>query len=99
MDSYTPISYDCKDVLQEAIAQGKSGKIFFFNTNQKLDCVEGRIENILESPEGLFISMSPPASVRADRIITLYGTPFAAYDEYDAYANACLDCKGGYDFV
>lgn len=32
--------------------------------------------------------------IRIDRIITLFGKPGAAYDEYDAFANACLNCAG-----
>ncbi|MCE7862579.1 MAG: hypothetical protein DYG99_03450 [Bacteroidetes bacterium CHB5] len=95
--SYTPITYDCRDLLQEAVAQGRSGKIFFFNADNQLDSVEGRIEQVLENKEGMFVCMVPTASIRVDRIITLYGKPFAAYDEYDAYANTCLDCKGGYE--
>ena len=35
------------------------------------------------------------AMIRIDRIITLFGKPGAAYDEYDAFANACMDCSGG----
>ncbi len=97
-NSYTPITYDCKDLLQDAIAQRKSGKIFFFNSDNKLDSVEGEIEQLVENEDGLFACMTSPAIVRVDRIVTLYGNPFAAFYEYDAYANACLDCKGGYDF-
>lgn len=76
-----------------------SGKIFYFNSEAKLDCVEGLILNIIENTEGKFISVVPAGIVRVDRIITLYGKPFAAYDEYDSFANACLDCKGGYDWA
>lgn len=97
-NSYTPITYDCKDILRSAIDQNLCGKIFFFNADNKLDGAEGRIEQVIENTEGMFVLLIPSATIRADRIITLYGKPFAAYDEYDAYANACLDCKGGYDF-
>jgi hypothetical protein len=97
-NTYTPITYDCKDLLQDAITQGRSGKIFFFNSDYELDSVEGRIEQLVENKEGMFVCLFPPATLRVDRIITLPGNPFAAYDKYDSYGNACLDCKGGYDF-
>ena len=50
-----------------------------------------------EKDAGLFIALNTGSKVRVDRIITLYGKPGAAYDEYDAYANACMDCMGGYE--
>ncbi|WP_240452744.1 hypothetical protein [Sphingobacterium sp. xlx-130] len=34
--------------------------------------------------------------IRIDRIITLFGKIGAAYDEYNQYANSCMDCTGGY---
>jgi hypothetical protein len=39
--------------------------------------------------------MEPEMRIRVDRIITVFGKPGAAFDEYDAYANACLSCTGG----
>jgi hypothetical protein len=35
--------------------------------------------------------------VRIDRIITINGIPGPAYDEYDAFALACLNCNVGAD--
>jgi hypothetical protein len=35
--------------------------------------------------------------IRLDRIIVFNGKPGPAYDEYDSYALACLDCTGGMD--
>lgn len=96
--SFTPIAYAYKELLDEAKASRQTGKIFFFNQHNVFDCVEGEIENVIENKDGQFVVLTPPATLRIDRIITLYGKPFAAYDEYDAYGNACLDCKGGYDF-
>jgi len=46
---------------------------------------------------GLYIVMDPEYKIRIDRIITVFGKPGPAYDEYEAYANQCLSCTGGYD--
>lgn len=98
MDTYTPVQYYYIESIQEAISRGASGKVFFFNDQDQLDSVEGKLVDLKEIPnKGFFIYMDPVASVRIDRIITLFGKPSAAYDEYDSYANQCLACTGGYD--
>ena len=50
-----------------------------------------------EVKQGLFVVLDNDVAIRVDRIITLFGKPGAAYDEYNAYGNACMDCTGGYD--
>lgn len=95
-NSFTPVAYVYKELLEEAIVSQRSGKIFFFNDDNQLDSVEGIIETVSEN--GQFVNLVSSISIRMDRIITLFGQPFAAYDEYESYGNACLDCKGGYDF-
>lgn len=47
--------------------------------------------------KGIFLTVHPEVNIRIDRIITLFGKPGAAYDEYNAYANECLSCTGGYE--
>jgi hypothetical protein len=44
----------------------------------------------------MYLNVSPEKQIRIDRIITLFGKPGAAYDEYDSFANQCLACTGGY---
>lgn len=96
--SYTPVSYDHREMIEEEINKCKIGKVFFFNINTQLDCVEGQIANLVEfKNSGWFINVYPETLVRIDRIITVNGRPGPAFDEYDSYANACLDCKGGYE--
>lgn len=98
--SYSPVQYVYREVIDEQIASGTEGKVFYFNPEGKVDSREGKVTKMEEiSGKGLFIFMQPTGDqIRIDRIITLFGKPGAAFDEYDAYANACLDCKGGYDF-
>jgi hypothetical protein len=95
-NSFTPVAYVYKELLDETIVSKRSGKIFFFNDDNQLDSVEGIIESVSEN--GQFVGLVSSFSIRIDRIITLFGQPFAAFDEYDSYGNAYLDCKGGYDF-
>jgi hypothetical protein len=96
--SYTPVQYECREIIEEEIQKGTQGKIFFFNHHDKVDSYEGRVVRMEEIPQqGIYIFMTPENSIRIDRIITLFGKPGAAFEEYDSYANQCLACTGGYD--
>jgi hypothetical protein len=96
--SYSPVQYVYREVVEEEILKQTTGKIFFFDEKNLVESVEGRILRLEEIPgRGLFIVMDPEKNIRIDRIITVFGKSAAAFDEYDAYANACLSCTGGYD--
>jgi hypothetical protein len=96
--SYTPVQYVYREIIEEEIAKHTTGKIFYFNSDQVVDSIEGRVIKMEDiNGKGLFITLEPEASLRIDRIITLFGKPGPAYDEYDSYANQCLSCTGGYD--
>jgi len=98
IDSYTPVSYDHRETIQEQMELGKSGKVFFMNTPRVVDSAEGKIEWFGEiTGQGLFIRLNNGTDIRIDKIITLFGKPGPAYDEYESYGNVCLDCTGGYD--
>ena len=94
---YTPVSYDHRETIHDAIQSKKEGKVFFFDSNNQVNDLPGFIQSLDELPgKGLFITMDSGAQIRIDRIITLFGIPGAAYDEYDAFGRTCLDCTGGY---
>ena len=94
--SYTPVQYVYKEVIEEEISKQTTGKIFYFDHNDAVESAEGRIRSMEEvRGKGLFILMEPDMRIRVDRIITVFGKPGAAFDQYDAYANACLSCTGG----
>ncbi|WP_207426701.1 hypothetical protein [Pedobacter sp. SYSU D00535] len=96
--SYTPVAWDYREQIEEAINKKSSGKIFYFAADQTVAELSGGIREMQDQRgKGVFIHLEPSGSIRIDRIITLFGKPAAAYDEYDAFANACLDCMGGYD--
>jgi hypothetical protein len=97
-NSYSPVQYVYREIVQEEIAKLSRGKIFYFNDDQVVDSCEGQLEALIEvEGKGLFVKLNPEAQIRLDRIITLFGKPGAAYDEYDNFANQCLSCTGGYD--
>jgi len=97
--SYSPVPYEFRELIEQKFADHTRGKVFYFNTDGKFDEASGSITNYEEVPgKGTFITLDHTL-IRIDRIITLFGKPGAAFDEYDAFGNACLDCKGGYDFV
>jgi hypothetical protein len=94
--SYTPVPYDFRETIEEAIAKRSSGKVFYWNENQKVDEQAGKVDRLEDIPgKGMFITMDSGAQIRIDRIITLFGKPGAAFDEYDAFANQCLSCTAG----
>jgi hypothetical protein len=96
MSSYTPVSYDVREVIEDQIAKRTQGKIFYWGEGQTVDEQIGRVEKLEEIQGlGMFITLDTGGQIRIDRIITLFGKPGAAYDEYDAFANQCLACTAG----
>ncbi|HEX5169636.1 MAG TPA: hypothetical protein VFW11_10705 [Cyclobacteriaceae bacterium] len=97
-NSYSPVQYVYREIIEEEIAKRARGKIFYFNNNSTVESFEGQIMELKEiTGKGLFIVTDSELQIRVDRIITVFGKPAAAYDEYDNYANQCLSCTGGYD--
>jgi hypothetical protein len=96
--SYTPVQYVFREVIEEEMQKQTFGKVFFFDDNDIVDSTEGKVVKMEEIPHrGIYLKLSPEGQIRIDRIITLFGKPGAAFDEYDAYANQCLSCTGGYN--
>lgn len=96
--SYLPIAWEYREVIEEQIAKETRGKVFFFSAADGIGEAEGRAVELKDvSGAGLFLVLDNGTEVRADRIITLFGKPGAAFDEYQAYGNSCMDCTGGYD--
>lgn len=93
--SYTPVAWEYREVITEEIEKGTAGKIFYFCAEEHICEQVGQIQEMQEiKHEGIFILLINGAKIRIDRIITLFGKPGAAYDTYDAYANACMSCMG-----
>lgn len=96
--AYLPVDWVYREVIEEQIKISGTGKIFYFCKEEGICSAEGKIVKMEEIPgKGIFIHLDPRHMIRIDRIITLFGKPGAAYDEYDSYANACMDCMGGHE--
>ncbi len=96
-DTFTPVAYEYREVIAEQMAKGTSGKVFFFDGDDKVEEAVGSVVACEEiNGEGIFIKLDSNARVRIDKIITLFGKPGAAYDRYEALGNVCLNCTGGY---
>ncbi|HZY80509.1 MAG TPA: hypothetical protein VFE50_13370 [Cyclobacteriaceae bacterium] len=95
-NSYTPVAYEYREIIEDLIAKKSSGKVFFWAGEMKVDEVIGtpiKMEEI--DGKGVFVFFDNGAQVRIDRIITFFGKPGAGFDEYDSYANQCLSCQAG----
>ncbi|WMJ72100.1 hypothetical protein RCC89_02790 [Cytophagaceae bacterium ABcell3] len=98
MESYMPVPWDFREMVEEAIKQEASGTINYFGENDAILSVMGAVEEQQEIPgEGEFLVMDSGKLVRMDLVITLFGKPGPAFDKYDGFANECLSCTGGYD--
>jgi len=96
--SYLPVAWEYREVIEEEIEKKTTGKIFYFCSDEGICEAKGRVLHMKEERgNGVFITLDTETKIRIDRIITLFGKPGAAYDEYNAYANACMDCMGGYE--
>lgn len=96
-DSYLPVAWEYREIIEEQINKKSKGKVFYFGEDNKVEETQGTVVEMTEEKgAGMFIIMDTGFRIRIDRIITLFGKIGAAYDEYDAYANACMDCMGGY---
>ena len=42
-DSYTPVQYEFREVIQELIDQQRSGKVFYFAAEAMVDSAEGKL--------------------------------------------------------
>lgn len=91
-DTFSPVDPEFITILQEKISAHTSGKVFFFGTKGEVAEADGQITELVQSEKGKFANVGD-ALVRIDKIITLFGRPGPAYDEYDRYANACLTCE------
>lgn len=96
--SYLPVPWVYREVIEEEIAKMTEGTIFYFDNEDVISSAKGKVLKMEEiEGKGVFIFLDSRDSIRIDKIITLFGKPGAAYDDYNYYANACLDCMGGYE--
>lgn len=91
-DSFLTPDPDFYSIIEKNITEKKTGKIHFYQKDLSIDDAVGGISNLISKNEGDFILVGDK-EIRIDTIITLFGRPGPAYEEYDSYANACLACE------
>ena len=69
-------------------------KVFYFRNGTEIEEAKGKItELVTKENKEEYLVFSSGEEVRIDRIISINGIPGPAYDEYDAFSLACLDCN------
>ena len=97
-DRYLPVDPDFYDVIDSVKNQNISIQVHYFGFGNDLNEAKGVIKGVvITSNHEEYLSLDSGDNVRLDRIIVLNGKPGPAFDEYDSYALACLDCPGGMD--
>ena len=90
---FSPIHPDYYDLFSEE-QEKEFSKVFYFGTGSDVEEAEGKITGLVKRDSFVeYLVFDSGDEVRVDRIITVNGKPGPAYDEYDAYALACLDCN------
>ena len=95
---YFPVDHDYYDMILHEMSEKDEAVIHYFGEDITLLEARGKIAGIITDEHNEdYVDMVKAGKVRIDRIIVVNGKPGPAYDEYDSYALACLDCMGGMD--
>jgi hypothetical protein len=89
----TPVDYTYREAAEEAVNQRQSGRIFYFDNNGKLESADGSVVKLEQNAEGWYLELNNGLQLKLHRIITLFGKPGPAYDEYDAFSIQCGECR------
>ena len=90
---YTHISPIYYEIFASEIDKENS-KVLYFGNGTEVEEAKGIIMGLINNGNsGEFLIFNSGLDVRIDRIITVNGIPGPAYDEYDSYALACLECN------
>ena len=93
---YSPIDPDFYDILEKEISKKSISVVNYFGPDKEIEDVKGNLKEVffIKHYES-FLVFETDERVRLDRLITINGIPGPAYDEYDSYALACLECSAG----
>ncbi len=95
---YMPVDPDYYEMIEKEKAEKDTAVIHYFKNENSLGEEKGKIKGVNKSHQNEdFVTLDNGKGIRIDRIIVINGKPGPAYDEYDSYALACLDCMGGMD--
>jgi hypothetical protein len=90
---FTPLYPHYYEIFAES-RDKESSRVIYFGNGIDLEEVIGKITGITKKDTNEeFLTFDNGKEVRADRIISINGKPGPAYDEYNNYGMACLDCN------
>lgn len=93
---YIPVDPDYLDMIEKEKAKNKEANINFFKPGNKVENIKDTIEEIsTNNGNEDYLKLKSNDKIRLDHIITVNGKPGPAFEEYDSFADACLDCMGG----
>lgn len=91
---YTPVDPDYFDVVEQEIGKNKISTIYYFEKQNMVEEEKGKLKKIETVGDfEKYVVFNSGRRLRLDRVITINGIPGPAYDEYDRFALACLDCN------
>jgi hypothetical protein len=94
---YQPIYPDYYEIFSEE-QEKEFSKVCYFGDETNVEEAKGKINGLVNAGSiGEFLIFDSGDEVRIDRVITINGSPGPAYDEYDAFALACLNCNVPFD--
>lgn len=95
---YIRVNPDYYDIIEMEKSKSVLSIVNYFGSNGQLEDVKSKIIKIVTNENNEdHLLFENNEKIRLDRIITINGKPGPAFDEYDSYALACLDCTGGMD--
>lgn len=92
-NDYMPVAHHFYEIIDREKNKDMEAVVHYFGEGNELEGSRGKIGEIVREKNGEFLSVDSGDRVRLDRIITINGKPGPAFDEYDSYANECMDCK------
>jgi hypothetical protein len=92
---FIPIHPDYYEMFSKE-QEKEFARMFYFANGSLVEEAKGKISKLVKNAlNEEYLIFDSGNEVRIDRIITVNGKPGPAYDEYDSYALACLDCTAG----
>jgi hypothetical protein len=91
--AFSPVYPEFYEIISEE--QGKGiGRAIYFGDQNEIEEANGKITGLaIRDAHEEYLLFDSGEEARIDRIIVLNGKPDPAYDEYDAFALACLSCN------
>ncbi len=90
---FLPVDPDYYELFRKE-QEKESSTVVYFGEGTELKEAKGGIKDSIKIEDsGEYLVFNSGTTVRIDRLITINGIPGPAYDEYDSYALACLDCN------